>query len=83
MMTQLLKYEDFKIALLSGIQDLVPSEYKNYTVELHRITKGNQTLDGICMLDKTAEKSAPPVIYADEFYSEYIKDHKRCCDKNE
>ena len=70
---QLMKYEDFKKELLSGIKSSLHEEYKDYSVEMYRIKKLNQCLDGICMLDKSAEKAVSPVIYADEMYGEYIK----------
>ena len=70
---QLLRYDEFKTELLNGIKTNVPDAYKGYSVEMYRIKKLNQCLDGICMLDKSAEKAVSPVIYADEIYSEYIK----------
>ena len=72
MMTHLLKYEDFKTALLNGIKNSLPIKYGNHSVELHRITKGNQTFDGICMLDKNEHIAISPVIYAEELYNSYI-----------
>ena len=70
---QLLRYDEFKTELLNGIKNCVPDTYKHYNIDLYRIKKLNQTLDGICMLDKSAEKAVSPVIYADELYGEYIK----------
>ena len=68
-MMQLMKYEEFKTELLNGIKACIPTRY---SVELHRITKHNRTLDGICLLGSDTEKAVAPVIYADEFYSDYI-----------
>ncbi len=71
-MMHLLKYDDFKTALLNGIKNSLPVEYGNYSVELHRITKDNQTFDGICMLDKNEHTAVSPVVYAEELYNSYI-----------
>ncbi len=71
-MTHLLKYEDFKTALLNGIKNSLPIKYRNHSVELHRITKGNQTFDGICMLDKNENTAISLVVYAEELYNSYI-----------
>ena len=46
--------------------------YKNYSIEVHRIKKLNQCLDGICMLDKTEHTAVSSVIYAEELYNSYI-----------
>ncbi len=73
---QLLKYEDFKAELLNGIKRCVPDKYLSYSIEIHRINKSNQTLDGICILDKSASKAVSPVIYADDFYKMYIDGEK-------
>ena len=66
---QLMKYEDFKKELVNGIKAHIPPQYN---IEFHRITKHNQTLDGICLLGSDTEKAIAPVIYADEFYNDYI-----------
>ena len=58
--------------LLNGIKAAVPDAYKNYSIEVHRIKKQNQCLDGICMLDKTEHTAVSPVIYAEELYNSYI-----------
>ena len=58
--------------LLSGIKANVPDAYKNYSIEVHRIKKLNQCLDGICMLDKNEHTAVSPVIYAEELYNSYI-----------
>ncbi len=71
-MMQLLKYDEFKTELLSGIKANVPDAYKGYSVEMHRIKKLNQCLDGICMLDKSKHTAVSPVIYAEELYNSYI-----------
>ena len=69
----MLKYDEFKAKLVNGIKNNIPKEYKNYSIELHSIKKLNQSLDGICILDKNADTVVSPVIYADELYGEYIK----------
>ena len=69
---QLLKYDEFKTELLKGISACIPGAYKNYSVEIHRIKKQNQSLDGICMLDKNEHTAVSPVIYAEGLYNSYI-----------
>ena len=73
---QLLKYEDFKTELLGGIKRCVPEKYKGYSIEMHRIPKDSEILDGICIHDKSASKAVSPVIYADDFYKKYTDGEK-------
>ena len=55
--------------LLNGIKAGVSDAYKGYSVEMHRVKKLNQCLDGICMLDKSEHTAVSPVIYAEELYN--------------
>ena len=73
---QLLKYEDFKAELIGGIKRCIPEKYKGYSIEMHRIPKNSQTLDGICIHDRSASKAVSPVIYADDFYKKYTDGEK-------
>lgn len=71
-MMQLLRYDEFKTELLNGIKNCIPDAYKKYSIEIHKIKKSNQSLDGICMLDKTKHTAVSPVIYAEGLYNSYI-----------
>ena len=57
----MMNYELFKEVVAEKFKEFMPKEFKDYKVDVHSITKVNQTMDGINLVptgdDEAAEKS--------------------------
>lgn len=71
-----LKYDDFKAEIIKRIKDYVPDKYKNYSVEVTKVNKVNESFDALCLIDKNKSVNTSPMIYIDMLYS-YYTDYKK------
>jgi hypothetical protein len=69
----MLRYEEFKEKLVTGIKDYLPVKYKNFEVVVHTLNKINTSTEGICLIEKGKQIAASPVIYIDMMYAHYLK----------
>ena len=67
----MLKYDEFKEMFINRIKDYVPEKYKNYDVEVTKVNKINETLDALCLIDRSKKVNTSPVVYIDNMYSYY------------
>ena len=67
----MLKYDEFKNELIKRIKDYVPDKYKDYDVEVTKVNKINETLDALCLIDKSKKVNTSPVVYIDNMYTYY------------
>ena len=67
----MLKYDEYKTEIINRIQDYVPDKFKNYTVELTKVNKVNESFDALCFIDKNKSVNTSPVVYIDILYSYY------------
>lgn len=67
----MLKYDEFKETLINRIKDYVPEKYKNYDIEVTKVNKINETLDALCLIDRSKKVNTSPVVYIDNMYSYY------------
>ena len=70
-MITMLKYDEYKTEIINRIQDYVPDKFKNYTVELTKVNKVNESFDALCFIDKNKSVNTSPVVYIDILYSYY------------
>ena len=67
----MLKYNEFKNEMIKRIKDYVPKEYKAYDVEVTKVNKINETLDALCLINRSKKVNTSPVVYIDNMYSYY------------
>lgn len=67
----MLKYDEFKSRVIEGIKNYVPEGYRGYSVEVMRVNKINESLDALCLVDKSSDVGSSPVIYFEDMYSHY------------
>lgn len=68
-----LKYDEFKTDIIKKIKDYVPDKFKDYTVELTKVNKVNESFDALCLIDKNKSVNTSPVVYIDMLYECYMK----------
>jgi len=76
----MINYELFKEVVAEKILGYMPSEYQNSRVDIHSVSKVNQTMDGLNIVP-TDERSTKvtPTIYVNSMYEHY----KECNDLEE
>ncbi|SCP98640.1 DUF5688 family protein [Anaerobium acetethylicum] len=68
----MINYELFKKAITERILDYMPEEYQNSQVDIHSISKVNQTLDGLHIVPLDERSTlATPTIYLNSMYEQY------------
>lgn len=67
----MLKYDEFKNEMINRIKEYVPKEYKDYNVEVTKVNKINETLDALCLIDRSKKVNTSPVVYIDNVYTYY------------
>ncbi len=67
----MLKYNEFKNEMIKRIKDYVPKEYKAYDVEVTKVNKINETLDALCLINRSKKVNTSPVVYIDNMYTYY------------
>ena len=67
----MLKYDEFKEMLIDRIKNYVPEKYKAYDVEVTKVNKINETLDALCLIDKSKKVNTSPIVYIDNMYTYY------------
>ena len=68
----MIDYELFKKAVTERILDYMPQEYQNSRVDIHSISKVNQTLDGLHIVpSEEGSTMVMPTIYLNSMYEQY------------
>ncbi len=67
----MLKYDEFKEMLINRIKEYIPEKYKAYNVEVTKVHKINETLDALCLIDRSKKVNTSPVVYIDNMYTYY------------
>ncbi len=70
-MIYMLKYDEFKEMLINRIKDYVPEKYKAYDIEVTKVNKINETLDALCLIDRSKKVNTSPIVYIDNMYTYY------------
>lgn len=70
-MIAMLKYDEFKTEIIKRIKDYAPDKFRDYTVELTKVNKINESFDALCLIDKNKSVNTSPVVYIDMLYSYY------------
>lgn len=66
-----MNYETFKLNVQRDIKDFLPEKYENSRVEIREVSKNNEKLDAITILND--ESNMTPSIYLNDFYKEIEK----------
>ena len=64
----MMNYEEFKQTVREELEKLFPEEYE---IDIRKIQKVNQELDGLHVIKKNATVNATPTIYVQSLYKEY------------
>lgn len=75
----MMNYELFKEVVAEKFQDYMPAEYADYRVDTHQVTKVNQTLDSINLVNDKDRFTTSPSMYINIMYEHY----KECEDLQE
>ena len=67
----MLKYDEFKNEMIKRIKDYVPEKYKAYDIEVTKVNKINESLDALCLIDRSKKVNTSPVVYIDNMYTYY------------
>ena len=65
-----MSYEEFKDTVVKRFLDYMPEDYKGMKLEVHSVTKINETLDGITL--KRPDVLVSPTLYINDMYRHYL-----------
>ena len=69
----MMRYDEFKETVVDKIRDYLPVKYKNYSIEVHKISKINEELDALCVINTDLKIGVSPIVYINHMYEEYEK----------
>lgn len=69
----MMRYDEFKETVVDKIRDYLPVKYKNYSIEVHKISKINEELDALCVINTNLKIGVSPIVYINQMYEEYRK----------
>lgn len=68
----MMNYELFKEVVAEKFKDFMPEEFKDYNLDVHQVSKVNQTMDAINLIAAgEAKYSVAPTIYINTMYEHY------------
>jgi len=68
----MMNYELFKEVVAEKFKEFMPEEYKDYKVNVHSITKVNQTMDALNLVSTGDDRlTTSPTIYINNMYEHY------------
>ncbi len=69
----MMRYDEFKETVVDNIRDYLPTRYKEYSIEVHKINKINEDLDALCVINTDLKIGVSPIVYINHMYEEYKK----------
>lgn len=69
----MMRYDEFKETVVDKIRDYLPTKYKDYSIEVHKINKINEELDALCVINTDLKIGVSPIVYINQMYEEYKK----------
>lgn len=69
----MMNYEIFKEVVAEKFMSYLPSQYQNMKLRVEGVDKVNKHLDGMTLVDESAEKNISPTIYINDMYEHYLQ----------
>ncbi|NLE00055.1 MAG: hypothetical protein GX640_09280 [Fibrobacter sp.] len=69
----MMNYEIFKEVVAEKFKSYLPSQYQDMTLRVESVNKVNKKLDGMTLLDESADKNVSPTIYINDMYEHYLQ----------
>ena len=68
----MMNYEIFKEVVAEKFKSYLPERYQNMELRVESVNKVNRVMDGITLIDHSAEKNISPTIYINNMYDHYL-----------
>ncbi len=68
----MMNYEIFKEVVVEKFKSYLPERYQNMELRVESVNKVNRIMDGITLIDHSAEKNISPTIYINNMYDHYL-----------
>lgn len=68
----MMNYEIFKEVVAEKFKDYLPERYQDMEVRVASVNKVNRMLDGITLVDNSADKHVSPTMYINDMYEHYL-----------
>lgn len=69
----MMNYEIFKEVVAEKFKNYLPSQYQDMKLRVEAVDKVNKHLDGMTLVDESAEKNISPTIYINDMYEHYLQ----------
>lgn len=68
----MMNYEIFKEVVAEKFKDYLPEQYQGMEIRVASVNKVNRPMDGLTLVDKSAEKNVSPTLYINDMYDHYL-----------
>ena len=68
----MMNYEIFKEVVTEKFKSYLPERYQDMELRVESVNKVNRVMDGITLIDHSAEKNISPTIYINNMYDHYL-----------
>lgn len=68
----MMNYEIFKEVVAEKFKSYLPERYQNMEIRVASVNKVNRPMDGLTLVDKSAEKNVSPTLYINDMYDHYL-----------
>lgn len=68
----MMNYEIFKEVVAEKFKSYLPERYQHMELRVESVNKVNRVMDGITLIDNTAEKNISPTMYINDMYDQYL-----------
>ena len=68
----MMNYEIFKEVVAEKFKSYLPERYQNMELRVESVNKVNRVMDGITLIDHSAERNISPTIYINNMYDHYL-----------
>lgn len=68
----MMNYEIFKEVVAEKFKSYLPERYQDMELRVESVNKVNRVMDGITLIDHSAEKNISPTIYINNMYDHYL-----------
>lgn len=69
----MMEYNIFKEVVAEKFKEYLPSQFQNMTIRVESVTKVNKSMDGMTLVDESADKNISPTIYINDMYEHYLQ----------
>ena len=68
----MMNYEIFKEVVAEKFKDYLPEQYQGMEIRVASVNKVNRPMDGLTLVDKSADKNVSPTLYINDMYDHYL-----------